>query len=163
MESKQKQSRRVPLTIPNAPNWDCSQPCSYKNGLLAYCANANVHLMKYDSMSGCFSFLRSINFNRRIKQCRCISVEIIEESGKAEAILVSLDKRVLYYVKLDDDADGQPEQWLNASVSDIAISIKQVEGGMIAVTQRGVVFEVKLERVGKTSTLSSHVVYKHDL
>ena len=106
MVSKSKESQRVPLTIPNAPNWDCSQPCAYKNGLLAYCANSNIHLMKYDQMAGGFSFLRSINFNKRIKSCRCISVEIIEASGKAEALLVSLDKRVLYYVELDDAADG---------------------------------------------------------
>ena len=67
MESKQKLSQSVPLTVPNAPNWDCSQPCAYKNGILAYCANANIHLVKYDQVAGGFSFLRSINFTKRIK------------------------------------------------------------------------------------------------
>ena len=75
--NKSKQTRQTPLTIPNAPNWDCSQPCSFKNGLLAYCANANVHFMRLDSTGGGFTFHWSINFNRRIKQCRCIAAEII--------------------------------------------------------------------------------------
>ena len=64
-------------------------------------------------------------------------------------------------MKLDEKADSQQDSWLKVSVTDTVVAIRQVEDRIIAITQHGLIYEVKITGSENSSFLQSQIIYKH--
>jgi len=81
------------VTLPNSPNWDSEAPASFLSSTLAFCANANVHVL--DLTDTGFAHRQTVGLGGKFKKqfCRCTSVLLLSKTS----MLVSLDKRTIVW------------------------------------------------------------------